>query len=352
MGQRANLLILKDNTYELYYDHWCANTLPQDLFWGPTHAIKFIQAQERVESDDWLDNVWAEGGAVIDTDRNVFLLFGGEDILYDVPLRKMYLRLIQSPWRGWDIQWAHRGIVDLARYVGYPEEKVIDEADIKGGEMRWEPPEDIESINIVGSIKFKDQGCLLFPLFGEVELIIENGPAILDNVVQEYGHPRVDLNTYTKEFPTGGFHIDVQRRELRFWQASGVYDLESIRKQWFGWTVYWFKDEYEKQVEWTDRNIVFPLKTDKQLVNELQSILMQETMNPVHSILELANVMAAEGKDTEINSSTLSHQHISLPIQKRREILEKAVCEISGLAYPGTGDLKSKWWGRLLRREK
>lgn len=27
MGQRANLVIVKQDSYDLYFNHWCANTL-------------------------------------------------------------------------------------------------------------------------------------------------------------------------------------------------------------------------------------------------------------------------------------------------------------------------------------
>ena len=86
MGQRANLILVEKGKYQLFYSHWCANTLPRDLFWGPDHAQAFIRIQRPVGDSGWLDDVWAEGGAILDIDRKCLLLYGGEDILYDVPL--------------------------------------------------------------------------------------------------------------------------------------------------------------------------------------------------------------------------------------------------------------------------
>jgi len=49
MGQRANLIITRSNgEYDLYYNHWCANTLPIYLFWGPEHAEKFIRMRKAI----------------------------------------------------------------------------------------------------------------------------------------------------------------------------------------------------------------------------------------------------------------------------------------------------------------
>lgn len=66
MGQRANLIIVEYGKYELFYSHWAANTLTRDLFWSPEFATAFVQMQRQVDESGWLDDVWAEGGAVID----------------------------------------------------------------------------------------------------------------------------------------------------------------------------------------------------------------------------------------------------------------------------------------------
>ncbi|MBC8059312.1 MAG: hypothetical protein H7Y18_01450 [Clostridiaceae bacterium] len=88
MGQRANLIIVKKDSYDLYYSHWCANTLPRDIFWGPEHAINFIQLQVKKDIDDWwLDDIWAEGGVIVDIEKKILLMYGGENILFDIPLR-------------------------------------------------------------------------------------------------------------------------------------------------------------------------------------------------------------------------------------------------------------------------
>jgi hypothetical protein len=124
MGQRANRLLVSNSTYRLFYCHWCANTLDRDLFWGPEHAVAFTLQQQAVGEGGWLDDKWAEGGAVIDTDRRFPLFYGGEDILYHLPLRWVYLDLLRRVWKGWEIRWAHNGIFDIAAYVCVPLEKV------------------------------------------------------------------------------------------------------------------------------------------------------------------------------------------------------------------------------------
>jgi hypothetical protein len=65
MGQRANLLIIESGRGTLYYDHWCANRLDDELFWGPEEALHFIRQRDPIGADGWLDEVWCEGAAVV-----------------------------------------------------------------------------------------------------------------------------------------------------------------------------------------------------------------------------------------------------------------------------------------------
>jgi hypothetical protein len=127
MGQRANLLIVSGGSYEMYYTHHRANTLDHDLFWGPDYAVGFIRAQRPVDRSQWLDDVWAEGGAVMDLDRRVLLWFGGEDVMYEVVLRRVHLELMAHLWPGWSVRWADGGVADMADYVGHPRSAVLSE---------------------------------------------------------------------------------------------------------------------------------------------------------------------------------------------------------------------------------
>lgn len=68
-----------------------------------------------------------EGGAIIDHDNQYLLWFGGEDILSDISERRAFLTLMQCQWPGWQIQWVHRGIVDLGAHLGFPAEKFLHE---------------------------------------------------------------------------------------------------------------------------------------------------------------------------------------------------------------------------------
>lgn len=188
MGQRANLIILHNKSYELYYSHWCANTLPNDLFWGEQYAIPYIRMQKKVNESNWLDDVWAEGGVVVDLDQRNLLLYGGEDILYDIPLRNLFLQLMKVLWQGWTIEWALEGIAAMAAYVGYPVEKVIAVREQGNVICTLAPPEEKSWTDLIASVAFSSTEVLLFPLSGEVESILLTGPSLIDRIDKANGY--------------------------------------------------------------------------------------------------------------------------------------------------------------------
>jgi hypothetical protein len=234
MGQRANLLIVRNQSYELYYSHWCANTLPVSLFWGEQYAIRFIELQKRVDESGWLDDKWAEGGAVLDVERKVLLFYGGEDVLYDVPLQNGLLRLMKNNWPGWETRWAHEGTA----YVGYPADKVLSIREASRHEASLAPPEEKKWIDLVASVAFSEQELLIFPLEGELEDFLTRGPRLLDGIEKSYGLSSLDLQEWTSRFPVGGFHIDVEGKKLQVWHAEPRPEL-TLRLQtvWPGWEI-------------------------------------------------------------------------------------------------------------------
>jgi hypothetical protein len=116
MGSRANYVVVEGGQWDLFYAHWGAQRIPEDFFPGPDVAARFIRGLK--PTDEWLDDVWAEGAALMDVDKKFLTLFGGEDILCEYPLRRMYLELLACTWPGWTVTWAVEGLVTIAEYLG------------------------------------------------------------------------------------------------------------------------------------------------------------------------------------------------------------------------------------------
>jgi hypothetical protein len=335
MGHRANLVIVRRGGYDLYYSHWAANTLPRDLFWGPTHALTFVRLQRPTGEDGWLDNVWAEGGAIIDPDARVLRLFGGENIQYDVPLRRLYLTLLATVWDGWDVGWAHEGIADLADYVGYPRDRVITHKSDTVGTANLSSPTERDWVDLVGAVRLIGGGIRLFPLAGDAIDYLLTGPALADAAVVNAAHDYLCLSDWTTSFPTSGFHVDVAARSVRFWSARDEPgETNRVSARWPNWSVIWDRDRYEAQLDAAGGLLSFPERPAETLLNELVAILLYEPgKSPAETVLWLVEEERQAGKSVEVNPFALRDDRLDLSRETRAEILTRAVARL-GLRLP------------------
>ncbi|MFD0695908.1 hypothetical protein ACFQZT_17660 [Paenibacillus sp. GCM10027628] len=325
MGQRANLVIVKQDGYDLYYNHWCANTLPSDLFWGPEHAIAFIQAQTKVEQTDWLDDIWAEGGAVIDEAKKLLLFYGGEDVQSNIPFRRLFLELIQKVWGDWEIQWAHEGIVDLAEYVGVPKEKVLAGKDDDLINADLEPPEEKEWVDTIASIRFEDEDILIFPLYGGIEGCLLHGAELIRNCNKSFGYKQFKIDEWTTDFPSSGFHIDAINKRIVLWHADVFSNImQRLKEKWPGWELHEHNDQFEMHAQITASALQFPEVDSTKILSEIKSSLLRATVNPLNTLSSLVKRLQQDGKDVKVSPSAYLHGNYNIPEITREEIVRYA----------------------------
>jgi hypothetical protein len=325
MGHRANLVVIENRQSALFYCHWCANTVPCDLFWGPAYAIAFARRQCPVDDAGWLDTVWAEGGAVIDVDDTTLLLYGGEALLSDVPLRRVYLALLQHAWQGWMTRWAHRGILDLAEYVGVPRAKVLAPGAQPAQVSTLAPPEESDWVEVIGSVEFEADDLWCFPVAGGLEIYLRSGPPLVDIARTERQVHGLDLAEWSEPFPTGGFHIDVANRRLAYWRAYRVPLVEEIGQAWPGWDVVCLDDKFEIQLTLTRGHPLLAVPEEGRLVADLETMLLREPYGSgLNTLLTSAERERQEGRDVRVNPYALREDPQNVPMETRRQILHAA----------------------------
>lgn len=334
MGQRANFIIVQYGKYELFYSHWAANTLTSDLFWSPEYATAFIRMQREVDKTGWLDDVWAEGGAVVDWDNKVFLLFGGENLLWDVPLRRMYLQMLSCVWKDWTIKWAYEGIADIADYVSYPRSKVLSKFQDEDSSYEYNlaSPEEKSWTDVVGSVIFHDGSIGLFPLSADIEFLLMSGLQLASKVEnqRQFTLDELFLDEWIEEFLWGGFHLDFTTKTLEFWIASETADIVNrIEPYWSGWNIIFHRDCFEFQEERTKGKLRFPQPSHQTLRKNIEEILLREEYkSPVEGLLELSQRDRQEGKEVEINPWALRDDRLELNIDRQKEILGCAFAKL------------------------
>lgn len=285
-------MIKSGESYELFYSHWGANVIDRDLFWGPDAAFDFISGQGR--SDSWMDDVWCEGGALLDLDAKRLLLFGGEDILFDPFLREGYLSLCRLSWSPWTVEWAHRGIRDLAGPVGLAEDEVL--AAPKKPRLRpptFSHPKKLRNCSMLQV----DQS--FYAVVEDIKFYLPLGPEILNALPKR--PPKLALE---QEYPYGGAVIDTANRRLRYWKLNDRPRFEEeVEQGWQSWDVERDESLSASKVRELLSVAGADCPTQKQIVERVEDLVLQTIGSRA---LDEESVRRIHGQDAQIEINPLA----------------------------------------------
>jgi hypothetical protein len=109
MGARVNYVLIEGGVISVYYSKWGAMEVPAVVIDGPEATRAYIR-DEGPTTDSLLDDIWAEGGILLDLDRRALLFFGGENITFAPSWQRILLHMMRRVWQGWSVAWAARGL--------------------------------------------------------------------------------------------------------------------------------------------------------------------------------------------------------------------------------------------------
>lgn len=345
MGNPANFVVVERDGWQLHYTRWAATTIHRWLTLGPDAALEFARAHERVARDAWLNDVYAEGGFVVDTVARRLVWFDKEVDL-ELPVRRVVSRLIAEMWPGWRIDWAYDGIGDLAAYVG------VDRAAVRAldlerlGATPWSPFL-VERLVLSGDAdppKAYDGAYQLVTarLAGGVRAWVADhdghlawlGPAVLDRLPMP-GSGRLRLAA----LPDAGLHLDVPNQELAIWTGGICPGLAAaLEQRWPRWTVTFWRDRFERQVAAAGGAVDVPACDERSALSWLATSLFDGSGWQGANPLRLFEDLAAVVKPDRAALSEAASQHGD---QEPREVdlrrLAQAVTRVTAdLAQSGT----------------
>ncbi|HEY1786198.1 MAG TPA: hypothetical protein VGG30_11635, partial [Pirellulales bacterium] len=313
----------------LYYDHWCANTLDTELFWGPALTTQFVEQIPPLDDQTrWLDEVWCEGAAIIDHDRKFLGWYGGEDLMYDVPARRAFLALMEHQWTGWQVRWLCAGIVDLGQYLGLS----IDQFRSAAAPERRRPlqvladPDNNETLLTVrlGAEKSAAR------IWGNIQSL-QIGAAQLPTLLVI---PRLASLIWTGEMPRFGIHFDLDERAVYYWSARPQeFAAEQVEAAWPGWRAHWLQDDFDEQLRIADLDISLPIRGPVDLqrdqIERLRRWHYHASHNPARENLGVvSNILAA--KITDLNPMTdIARGSVGSEVQKL-QVLDNLLTTIRG----------------------
>lgn len=237
MGNRANFVIVENSDWQLYYSHWAGCRMLDALIGGPDHALRYVQSLRGCPKDEWVDPLWADGGAVLDLDRRR-LLFFGDELMVQMNERRAVMTVLATLWPDYSIGWAYDGTVELAGYVG---------AEVRPYVWETRPAlqlaENRSELSQVVSVLDGDGRLRLWPLRWHRSKVW-HGAGLLD-VLPGRGVKGLTLG----KLPDGGVHIDVPRKAVGVWQIADTMGIfHALSDIWDGWQTACWEDRFEEQV--------------------------------------------------------------------------------------------------------
>lgn len=256
MGVRANYVLIEGGAIDIYYSHWGAMHVPAIVIDG-LDATRASIRDEGPTTESLMDDIWAEGGILLDVDRRALLFFGGENIMFSPPWQRIFLRMMRRVWPGWSIAWAGRGIVDIASYPGVADFLRINPSslirrnepvtDQPFAEAKIRNPHENPWVYTVITAKWDDGRVGDYTFDSALDGYLLFGPSLLDILHErepdalpyEESSGKIVYYDAPDQALREGAYINTRARAMWIMHDKPLYSakLERIERMWAGWSM-------------------------------------------------------------------------------------------------------------------
>ena len=300
MGNRANFVVVKDQDWQLYYSHWAGCRMLDALIAGPKFALRYTQSLRRCAKDEWVDPLWADGGAVVDLDRRR-LLFFGDELMVEMPERRALMSVLAAVWPDYTICWAYDGTTELAGYVR-----------VELPPYKWDKrptlrlAHDRNALCHLVSVVDATRQVRMWPLWWHLSQAW-HGPALLDKLPGR-GVGRLTLS----KIPEGGVHIDLPRKAVGAWQTADTMGIfQALPEVWSGWQTECWDDRFEEQASRCNGALRIPELDISAGLDSAQAwigerVFQSRADSPAGQIVKLADLLAPLGPGLVVSDDAVA----------------------------------------------
>ncbi len=286
MGARANYVIIEDGKIAIYYAHWGAMSIPAVVMNGPTATSVYIR--DMGSTDRLMNDMWAEGGILLDADRRALLFFGGENTMFSPPLQRLLLRVMRREWQGWSVAWAGRGIVDFGTYPGVADSLGINPSTLimrkeriieyPYAEATIRDPHENPWVYTVITVTWEDGRVGDYTFDKTLDGYLLFGPHLLDILRERVSDTLPCEEDENGDAPRDGALINTTAQSIWIWRSSPLYSapLERIEHVWPGWTADEHFEGLGRQVALSGRNPAIVAFSYDQVAKQLLSDLTRD----------------------------------------------------------------------------
>ncbi|WP_405583306.1 hypothetical protein [Streptomyces sp. NBC_01190] len=245
MGDRANVVVVRENgAHELYRTGWAVG-LDLDLLDGPAAVLTMIP--ELRQDGWWLDDGMAQGGVLLDLGRKILLFYAWEGPSTELRHRAAMFELIREAWLGWEVRWLYDGAAEMRDHVGLDPEYVrCHDSDLFPAPFLAPDDEDLTRPDPGGVVVTvgTDRCHVASESFDHP---VREGVSLLDRLVDAPGHGVCRLHV------NSGIHLDPERRRLGWWSLFSSPRAFQAPELWPGWTVEFWQDDWERHTSAYER---------------------------------------------------------------------------------------------------
>lgn len=328
------------------------------LLSGPEGTLEYIR--QLTPGESLLNDVWAEGGVLVNVDRQSTLFWGGDAIAEYSYLRRPLLAALSLLWPGWSIDWAPFGVEDLARNIGWEVSQVqaqkrhlVHPAFLEGREaiitdtqllesLRAKDPGTILSVRrSSGEVKdylltlsrsFSDKRSKTVYLLDPLYQVLASGPHLLDILPAESALLLPEEGS-EQELAEGAY-IDEERQTLWIWEHTTLESryLDAVAVRWPGWQVQGHVEGIVRHITLSGRDPATVRIAERQAVQELITALAEEQgLNPIQISKAIQQALPPEEQQGMVFGKGFFHADAPLLTpQERREVLERLFGELLG----------------------
>jgi hypothetical protein len=290
MGNRANIVLVDRDGWQLRYSHWGGCRLLDALIAGPSMAKSYILAQQ--EGEFWTDELWADGGLVLDLVEHR-LVFFGEEIMTTMNERRAMFEVLALLWPGYSISWAYDATAEIAAYVHH---------DLHVCEQPSQPElilaADTSHLHHLVTVVGEDGAFRAWPLWWGSSAAW-HGTQLTD-ILPGVGRETLSLQT----IPESGVHVDVPDKTLGVWLTNPIPGLFRWPPHlWPGWHIECWDDRYEEHLFRCGPAIIAPALDTISGVDSAESWLRRRVFqsygeSPAGNLRKLATLLGMSEADT------------------------------------------------------
>ncbi|MFI5534174.1 hypothetical protein ACIA8O_37120 [Kitasatospora sp. NPDC051853] len=319
MGARAQYVVVENGRWQRYWSHWGAQRVVADLLPGPAASTRCFRANR--EAEEWLDDVWCEGAALVDHDRKVLLWFMFLDTWAE---HRAARALLARTWPGWDVRFAHDAVGDLTHHLGLGRDLTRTQDQFEPSEPLWSSETDETDPWTVLSLRLPDGSVRAWGGCREPMEHLADGPRLAGLLASSSATP------VATDMPYAGIHYDPQARTVSLWAVQTVPGIHRRPLPgWDGWTLDFRGDDHTWQAELLPADYPFPRSPLADALRRLGNGLATPPPDPAALLALAARTPGPEGTVAVVNAAALVPHDPARPTPAELAALHAAIADLA-----------------------